>query len=46
MLVYAGEAQYVNDIHAQPGELYGALVLTRVAQGTIKSIDATEALVK
>ncbi|XP_021947093.1 xanthine dehydrogenase/oxidase [Folsomia candida] len=40
----SGEAEYVNDIHPEFGELYGAFVLTTVANATISNIDASEAL--
>ncbi|PSN56312.1 hypothetical protein C0J52_07515 [Blattella germanica] len=40
----SGTAQYVNDMPAIPGQLFGAFVLTTVARGYISNIDATEAL--
>ncbi|OXA40303.1 putative aldehyde oxidase 1 [Folsomia candida] len=40
-----GEAEYINDIDPEFGELFGAFVLTTVANATISSIDASEALV-
>ncbi|KAG8313194.1 hypothetical protein J6590_006752 [Homalodisca vitripennis] len=40
----SGEAQYVDDIPELPGELHGALVLTTVGQGTITSIDSSQAM--
>ncbi|CAH2982952.1 unnamed protein product [Chilo suppressalis] len=40
----AGEAKYTDDILSVPGEVFGALVLSTVAKGTIESIDAEEAL--
>ncbi|XP_063216774.1 uncharacterized protein LOC134527771 isoform X3 [Bacillus rossius redtenbacheri] len=40
----SGEAEYVNDRHALPGELHAAFVLTSVPNGSIVSISTTEAL--
>lgn len=42
----SGEAEYVNDIRAELGELFGVFVVTTVANATLKSVDATEALVR
>jgi len=41
----SGEAEYVNDIPKMPGELFGAFVLTTVGNASLKSVDASEALV-
>ncbi|XP_035716520.1 indole-3-acetaldehyde oxidase [Folsomia candida] len=41
----SGEAEYINDIDPEFGELFGAFVLTTVANATISSIDASEALI-
>ncbi|CAG9788240.1 unnamed protein product [Diatraea saccharalis] len=40
----SGEAIYTDDMLSMPGEVFGALVLSTVAQGTIKSIEASDAL--
>ncbi|XP_024942171.1 xanthine dehydrogenase 1 isoform X2 [Cephus cinctus] len=40
----AGEAHYVNDLPAQPNEVFCAFVLTDVPNGKIGSIDAKAAL--
>lgn len=40
----SGEARYLDDIPALPGELHAAFVLTTVANAKIKSIDTEEAL--
>uniref|UniRef100_A0A1B6E3D0 FAD-binding PCMH-type domain-containing protein n=1 Tax=Clastoptera arizonana TaxID=38151 RepID=A0A1B6E3D0_9HEMI len=40
----SGEAEYVNDIHSRPGELYGAFVLATKATATSFTLDASEAL--
>ncbi|GBP91385.1 Xanthine dehydrogenase 2 [Eumeta japonica] len=41
----AGEAVFANDLPAQPGEVYGALVLAKAPAGSvIDSFDAAEAL--
>lgn len=45
LVICAGEAEYVNDIQPQAGELFGAMVLTTVGNATLRKIDATEALV-
>jgi xanthine dehydrogenase molybdopterin-binding subunit B len=44
-LTFTGEAQYINDMKELPGELHGVLVLSTEANATIKSIDASNALV-
>jgi len=41
----SGEAEYVNDIPAVPGEVHAAFVLTTVSTGTVSNIDPSEALV-
>lgn len=43
--IISGEAQYINDMLPRAGELFGALVLTTIGKGTIKNIDAKDALV-
>ncbi|XP_077297593.1 uncharacterized protein LOC143919252 [Arctopsyche grandis] len=40
----SGEAEYINDIPRQPGELRAAFVLSTIYGGTLDKIDATEAL--
>ncbi|XP_049766804.1 uncharacterized protein LOC126100259 [Schistocerca cancellata] len=40
----SGEAKYVNDVLTIPGELYCAFAVTEIANGHIRSIDATDAL--
>ncbi|OXA54699.1 Xanthine dehydrogenase [Folsomia candida] len=40
----SGEAEYINDIRPEFGDLFGAFVVTTVANATISSIDASEAL--
>ncbi|CAG7720323.1 unnamed protein product [Allacma fusca] len=40
----SGEAEYVNDVPKQTGELSGAFVLATVANAEIKNVDASEAL--
>ncbi|PNF35793.1 Xanthine dehydrogenase [Cryptotermes secundus] len=40
----SGEAEYVNDLPAIPGEAYAAFVLTSEGQGYISNIDPSEAL--
>ncbi|CAL8070104.1 unnamed protein product [Orchesella dallaii] len=40
----SGEAEYTGDIPVQRNELYGAFVLSTVANGDISNIDASEAL--
>ena len=40
-----GEAQYVGDITLRSDELFGALVLSSMANCSIESIDPSEALV-
>lgn len=40
----AGEAEYINDIHPQPNELVGILVLSTVGNADLKGVNATEAL--
>ncbi|ODN02750.1 putative aldehyde oxidase 1 [Orchesella cincta] len=40
----SGEAEYTGDMPIHPNELFGAFVLSTVANGTIKDIDASEAL--
>nr|CAD7197905.1 unnamed protein product [Timema douglasi] len=42
----SGEAAYVNDHPAIPGELFGAFVVTTIGRGNISGIDSKEALVK
>lgn len=42
----SGEAEYINDIRAELDELFGVFVLTTVANGRIKNIDASQALVR
>ena len=44
-LNFLGEAEYVNDIQPQKGELFGAFVISTVASANLASIDASEALV-
>lgn len=44
MSFYKGEAEYINDIRAESGELFGVFVTTTVANGTIKHVDASKAL--
>lgn len=39
-----GEAQYINDMPKQANELYGAFVLSTIAQGKILKFDSSEAL--
>ncbi|KAK3581541.1 hypothetical protein CHS0354_031882 [Potamilus streckersoni] len=39
-----GEAEYVNDIPLQPGELHAAFVISTVGNAKIQSIDASAAL--
>lgn len=41
----SGEAHYTNDFPPFPNEVFCAFVLTTVANGKIKNIDASEALV-
>lgn len=41
----AGEAPYLNDVVAQPKEVFAAFVTTTVATGEIENIDASPALV-
>lgn len=41
----SGEAQYVNDIHEQLGELHGAFVLSSLGNAGIDSFDPSGALV-
>ena len=41
----SGEAEYVDDQPALPGELYGHYVLSTVANAKIGNIDASKALV-
>ena len=43
--IILGEAEYVNDIPIQFGELFGAYVLTTVANAKLQKVDASEALV-
>lgn len=44
ILVYCtGEAEYINDINPEFGELFGAFVLSTIAQGDLLEIDASEA---
>jgi len=45
-LSVSGEAQYVNDLHTMPNEVYAAFCLTTVGQGYIANIDASEILVR
>ncbi|WP_018687299.1 xanthine dehydrogenase molybdopterin binding subunit [Ahrensia kielensis] len=40
----AGQAIYIDDMAELPGTLHAALVVSTIAHGIIKSIDATEAL--
>nr|CAD7459505.1 unnamed protein product [Timema tahoe] len=40
----AGEAEYINDRPLIPGELFGAFVKTTIGNGTILSIDPSDAL--
>lgn len=40
-----GEAEFINDMQIKLNELFGAFVLTTVANGTIASVDASKALV-
>nr|CAD7400540.1 unnamed protein product [Timema poppensis] len=40
----SGEAAYVNDHPAIPGELFGAFVVTTIGRGNISGIDSKEAL--
>lgn len=40
-----GEAEYINDIRAELDELFGVFIVSDVANATIKSIDASQALV-
>ncbi|MCO4318431.1 xanthine dehydrogenase molybdopterin binding subunit [Phyllobacterium sp. 21LDTY02-6] len=40
----AGEAAYIDDMPELPGTLHGALVLSPVAHGRLKGVDASEAL--
>nr|CAD7570666.1 unnamed protein product [Timema californicum] len=41
----SGEAAYVNDHPAIPGELFGAFVVTTIGRGNISNIDSKEALI-
>ena len=41
----AGEAEYVDDQPALPGELHGHYVLSTIANAKIGNIDASKALV-
>nr|CAD7398614.1 unnamed protein product [Timema cristinae] len=44
-LIYkVGEAEYINDRPLIPGELFGAFVKTTIGNGTILSIDPSDAL--
>lgn len=45
LLLNQGEAQYINDIPAALDELFGVFVVSDVGSATIKSIDASKALV-
>ncbi|XP_035713400.1 xanthine dehydrogenase/oxidase isoform X1 [Folsomia candida] len=40
----SGEAEYVNDMESRFGELFGAFVVTSVANAKIQRVDASEAL--
>lgn len=40
----SGEIQYCNDLPPYPGEVFCAFVITDIATGKIKSIDASKAL--
>ncbi|XP_021958024.1 xanthine dehydrogenase [Folsomia candida] len=40
----SGEAEYTTDIPKRPDELFGVFILSTIGSGTLKSIDATEAL--
>lgn len=42
----SGEAEYVNDIRAELNELFVVFVVSTVANARLKSVDASEALVK
>jgi len=44
-LLIKGEAEYVNDINPEFGELFGAFVVTSLGPATLKNVDASEALV-
>ncbi|CAG7825616.1 unnamed protein product [Allacma fusca] len=39
-----GEAEYINDIQPEFGELFGVFVLSTVAKASLKTVDASEAL--
>lgn len=41
----SGEAEYINDIPMQVGELRAAFVLSTIHNGSLDKLDATEALV-
>lgn len=41
-----GEAEYVDDIPATPGELFAAYVLSEVANADIDQVDTTIAMVR
>ncbi|OXA39833.1 Benzaldehyde dehydrogenase (NAD(+)) [Folsomia candida] len=42
----SGEAEYIADLPTLPNELFGAFLLSKAANATLRSIDATQALVK
>lgn len=42
---FVGEAQFINDMRPEFNELHGVFVLATVAKSSIKSIDASRALV-
>lgn len=44
--MHVGEAEYINDMNHQPGELYAAFVISTVGNASIKFIDPAEALVR
>jgi xanthine dehydrogenase molybdopterin-binding subunit B len=46
LLSVSGEAQYVNDIPTMPNEVYAAFCVTKVGQGYISNIDASEIMVR
>jgi xanthine dehydrogenase molybdopterin-binding subunit B len=40
-----GEAEFINDMEALPGELFAVLVISSKANASIKSVDDSEAMV-
>lgn len=42
----SGEAEYIADLPHDPNELVGVFLLSKEANATLESIDATEALVR